>query len=257
MNLPPAHTAELARVIFSDLDDTLFATRRKHRQDDALVPAAKLRSGEVISYSNARQRGLLTWLGAGATLVPVTARSLGGYRRVALKFSSWAVVSHGATVLTPDGVIDAEWQAQMRAHLTSGVPVLQELVEQVTALGGGGDACYARLIEDEGEAIYFVAKHPGGNAAAVRDLHDRLVADWVAQRPGYRLHLNDNNLAVLPPGIGKAHAVRYVSSKLHRTLGPFLSLGLGDSYTDAEFMLDCDFALLPARSQLGGLIRGA
>ncbi|MGQ0698688.1 MAG: hypothetical protein ACT4PZ_10650 [Panacagrimonas sp.] len=246
---------ELPRVVFTDLDDSLFSTLRKHRDSDQLVPAASLRNGDVISYSNERQRSLWAWLGNCATLVPVTARSLSGYRRVTLPFSSWAVVSHGATVLMPGGGIDVQWREQMRRHLAAGVPALRELVEQAHALTDGPDTCHARLIEDEGEGIYFVAKHPAGDAAAVRALHDRLVAGWVAQRPGFRLHLNDNNLAVLPPGVGKAYAVRHVAARLRGSLGPFLSLGLGDSYTDADFMLDCDFAMLPAASQLAGLIR--
>ncbi|MGQ0621724.1 MAG: HAD family hydrolase [Panacagrimonas sp.] len=253
MNASP----ELPRVVFTDLDDSLFSTLRKHRDGDELVPAATLRNGEVISYSNARQRSLWAWLNSVATLVPVTARSLSGYRRVALQFPSWAVVSHGATVLAPDSRIDVQWRAQMQPHLDAGVPSLRELVDQVHAQATGAERCHARLIEDEGQGIYFVAKHPAGDAGAVRELHDRLVAGWVAQRPGFRLHLNDNNLAVLPPGIGKAQAVRYVAARLRESLGPFLSVGLGDSYTDADFMLDCDFAMLPTRSQLAGLIRGS
>ncbi|AXQ27490.1 haloacid dehalogenase [Solimonas sp. K1W22B-7] len=255
MNAAPPNGPELARVVFTDLDDSLFSTRRKHADHEELVPTATLRNGDVISYSNARQRSLLAWLTAGATLVPVTARSHGGYRRVSVRFSSWAIVSHGATVLMPDGSVDPQWREQIRPHLAAGVPALRDLIEQVHGGVAGVDACHARLLEDDGEGIYFVAKHPGGNAAAVRDLHDRLVAGWVARNPGYCLHLNDNNLAVLPPGVRKSLAVRYVAERLRETMGPFLTLGLGDSHTDADFMLDCDYALLPTRSQLATRIR--
>ena len=64
--------------VFADLDDSLFNSARKCPPGVPLEPAALLKNGEVVSYTNPRQRALLHWLRQGATIVPVTARSAEG-----------------------------------------------------------------------------------------------------------------------------------------------------------------------------------
>ncbi|MDO9353946.1 MAG: hypothetical protein Q7T55_09635, partial [Solirubrobacteraceae bacterium] len=62
--------------VFVDLDDSLFSSARKCAPGEVLQPAALLKNGATISFTNARQRALLAWLDRGATLIPVTARSV-------------------------------------------------------------------------------------------------------------------------------------------------------------------------------------
>src|SRR5687768_4814356 len=70
-------------IAFVDLDDTLFSSLRKQPpQPSGLEPAALLRNGELISWSNPAQRALLAFLQASAEVIPVTARNVGAFRRV-------------------------------------------------------------------------------------------------------------------------------------------------------------------------------
>lgn len=243
-------------VVFTDLDDSLFSSGVKQSQlmgqPESLQAAALLANGDVISYSNPAQRALLSMLSQAAAVIPVTARNVDGFGRVQLRFSSWAIVSHGATLLTPQGEVDQPWREQVRALLAAGMPALHVLHDALNAPGSAALAqgCRVRMVQDDGESIYLVVKHPGGDAVAVRAFCSAVIQPWLAQHPGYTLHINGNNLALLPPGIGKAPALAYLRPLLEAQLGPFMALGVGDSLTDAAFMLACDYALLPTRSQI-------
>lgn len=245
-------------VAFTDLDDTLFSSLRKQAQDDtSLIPVAYLKDGSPVSYTDARQRALLRWLEICSRVVPVTARSLSAFRRVDVPFSSYAVISHGATVLAPGGNIDASWTATVATRLHEARPLMLSLRELLSTSAINADGqLFTQVVKDEGRAVYVVAKHIGKNASVIERLANEVAMPWLLANPGYRLHTNGNNLAILPPGISKAIAAAYVQQRLREELGHFMSIGLGDSLTDAAFMLDCDFALMPARSQLANTIGG-
>lgn len=243
-------------VAFTDLDDTLFSSLRKQRDSGELEPVAYLSDGAPISHTDARQRALLGWLAHCDLVIPVTARSAAAFARVRLPFSSWAVLSHGATVLQPGGAIDRNWQAALSAPLDAARPLLREALEAIERCAANADGSLrAQLVTDDGRPLYLMTKHRMGDAAVVARVCDDVIRPWLAAHPGFTLHVNDNNLAVLPPGIGKAPAVAHVQARLRATIGPYLSIGLGDSSTDASFMLACDYALLPTQSQLSQRLR--
>jgi hydroxymethylpyrimidine pyrophosphatase-like HAD family hydrolase len=243
-------------VVFTDLDDTLFSSVRKQPADADLQAQAYLQDGSPISYSSSRQRALQHWLRHSRCVVPVTARSLGAYRRVDLRFDSYAILSHGACVLLPDGTVDPHWTERMQGLLHSAAEPLRGALEALRhSRYNQTGQLQVRMIEEHGLALYALVKHAQGDAAAIRALADEVARPWLHDHPGFQLHLNDNNLAIIPPGIGKAAAVHYVSAQLHEELGEFMSVGMGDSLSDGHFMLDCDYALLPGRSQLGSALR--
>ena len=256
MQPPPARQA-CPIVAFTDLDDTLFSSLRKQPEDaDVLTPVAYLKDGAPISYTDSRQRALLQWLEHCAHVVPVTARSLSAFQRVDVRFHSYAVLSHGATVLQPDGGIDREWATRVAVQLERAHPKLLEALDVIHASpANDGGQLHVQLVEDEGRPMYLMAKHRGRDGTVVERLAQETAMGWVGANPGYRLHTNGNNLAILPPGVGKAQAAAYVNARLRQELGTFMSIGLGDSLTDADFMLACDFALLPSRSQLAGCLQ--
>ena len=107
-------------VVLSDLDDTLFQTRRKMVDELALEP---FRTGAVDRTLNPRsfmteeQSMLVDWLLEQAELIPVTARGTEEISRVRIPFHSWAITTHGAVILTPEGNPDEEWKAHMLGQL--------------------------------------------------------------------------------------------------------------------------------------------
>ncbi len=247
-----------ALVAFVDLDDSLFSSTRKcapHGVDGsggaALQPAALLQNGAVISYTNPRQRLLLDWLRRGAMLVPVTARSVEGLSRVLLPFDGPAVTSFGGVILDAQRQPDALWASRMRAVLAQAAPRLQQAcAAMAAAIAQRGIDAWARLVEEHGQAQYLLLKHRAADVAALAALRSELLQPWAAAHPGWRVFQNDNNLVLLPPGLDKAHAVAHLMAGLRAQHAELLSLGIGDSLSDAGFLGLCDYAMTPRHSQL-------
>ena len=243
--------AGMSRIIaLVDLDDTLFQSRRKCPADvpeDRLTALGFAADGAPLGFATPRQMGLLGWLSETTLVVPVTARSLGALRRVRLGFGA-AICAHGGLVLDEDGAADPAWQEQMRAGAQDDAGELQRLAEAIAAAAGeAGAAVRARVLSEDQVPLYVVAKDDDGDEHA---LH-ALVAGAVPELPaGWTRHVNGNNVALLPPWLGKQHAVRYLLEQLRAEAPDATVIGIGDSHTDAPFMRLCDFAMLPTRSQL-------
>lgn len=244
-----------ALVAFVDLDDSLFSSARKCPPDGpggaALQAAALLRNGEIISYTSPRQRLLVDWLRRGALLIPVTARSVEGLSRVLMPFDGPAVASFGGVILDAQRQTDGQWASQMQAVLAPAAPLLQQAcAAMAAAIAQRGIDAWARLVEEQGQVQYLLLKHRAANVAVLAALRTELLQPWATAHPGWRVFQNDNNLVLLPPGLDKAHAVAHLMDSLRAQHGELLTLGIGDSLSDAGFLALCDFAMTPRRSQL-------
>ncbi|AZI44431.1 hypothetical protein EHF33_14725 [Deinococcus psychrotolerans] len=233
-------------VVFADLDDTLFQTRRKLRGDEGvLTPATVDTRGEPHSFQTPAQAALLDWLSQpGIAVIAVTGRDLAAMSRVRLPFSSWQVLDHGATMLEPGGAVHQPWASKVGAAL----PELQGELRMHHASGlalAGTLGCTVRLHTAHGQPMMLVAKHPGADANALAAMQHHWAA---AASPAFSVIANANNVSVLPREPGKAGAVRYLREKIFPDA--LLSFGLGDSVSDLGFLQACDFALTPSRGQL-------
>jgi hydroxymethylpyrimidine pyrophosphatase-like HAD family hydrolase len=245
----------LKKFLFADLDDTLFQTLEKCAVKDALAPAAYYSDGSICSYTTPAQRAFFAFASEGMTVIPTTARSLDAFRRVDLGFSSYAVLDFGGIILQPDGAIDRDWQGRIHGLMTDALPGLQELAARIddwcARTGYGGRA---RLVEDAGTPFFIVIKDPDKVALNLERVEREAVLPWIAgDGHAYCIHRNGNNLAILPTALDKAHAVAYVSERLRREHGDIVTFGMGDSRSDARFMADCDYAIIPRRTQLAKL----
>lgn len=247
-------------IALVDLDDTLFQTLRKCPADvpfDHLTLMAWGDDGRPISYATPRQMNFIRWLEETALVVAVTARSSAALVRTGLKFEK-AVTAHGAVILdahpkTADGIPEVRrdaWQSTMETTLTPFDGALLDLQRDVLGHAASSNLrVRTNIIKEDGLPLYLVVKHQDadGNDAelhwATAPALDALHQDWTA-------HVNGNNVAFLPPGLGKANAVRELLAEL-RAHNPHLPvIGIGDSHTDADFMALCDFAMTPTASQL-------
>ncbi len=247
-------TAEI--VAFADLDDTLFQTLRKLPgvAPDTLQPATVNTAGVAHSYSTPAQVALLELLRGGkVTLIPVTGRDEAAMRRVTLPFSSWRVVNHGLTILTPGGNLDEVWAAQVSTHLESLQAELQALSQQIrpeaSRLG-----CRLSLHQAAGLPFMAVIKHPEADAQALAHLQQTWES-WLDDAHPLQVIANANNVSLLPRTLGKAAAVRYLRGG--HFAGAALTLGLGDSVSDLPFMQECDFAVSPTSGQLMRALQAA
>jgi hypothetical protein len=234
-------------IALVDLDDTLFQTLRKCPPDvprDALVPLGFARDGSASSYATPRQRNLIAWLSETSWLVPVTARSRDALERVRIPMDA-AVCAHGGMIIGRDGEPDAEWCAHVAQAAAPHAALLEQLAKD--ARSAEPSLSVRILSEEDGPRLYLLLKHPDWDeeslGAAVEAIRQDVPADWT-------IHRNGNNAALLPPYLGKHRAVSWLLPRL-RALHPDAPvIGIGDSLTDAPFMAICDFAMMPAASQL-------
>lgn len=234
-------------LVLGDLDDTLFQTRRKCPEGCELHPVAYSRAGEALSFATPRQRRLFDWLAANAAFVPVTGRNADAVGRVDLPFAGYAITSFGGVIRTPEGACDAGWREHVAGHAAGHPPLLEHLRRAaLTRAAREGADVRATMVRDGGMPLYLSLKHNGDDGAALASF----VAGFAEALPaGWRVHLNDNNAACLPPWLAKEHAVRHFLE--HLAAPDAVTFGFGDSRSDAPFLALCDYALVPAGSQLG------
>ena len=245
----------LKKFLFADLDDTLFQTLEKCAVREGLEPAAYYSDGSICSLTTPAQRAFFAFASEGMTVIPTTARSLDAFRRVDLGFASYAILDFGGVILLPDGSIDRDWQGIMHEKMNAALPGLQALAARIDAWAeAGGFKGRARLVEDAGTPFFLVVKDPDKIASNLVLFEDEVVRPWIADgHQDYCIHRNGNNLAILPTSLDKANAVAYVTDRLRREHGDIVTFGMGDSRSDARFMADCDYAIIPRRTQLSKL----
>ncbi|MCS3430821.1 hypothetical protein [Klebsiella sp. BIGb0407] len=245
-------------VVLSDLDDTLFQTRRKMVDELALEP---FRTGAIDRTLNPRsfmteeQSIMVDWLLEHAELIPVTARGTEEISRVQIPFRSFAVTTHGAVILTPGGAPDEEWKALMLDKLSPYCERLISMQRLITEMmQKRGINAWARLNFEYGETpVYLVMKHR--DSTRLNELN--AVADEIETlfpTEGFYIHRNSNNVAWLPTPVEKGLAVSWLLEKLRAERGIFPVIGLGDSLSDHRFMKLCTWFGIPRQSQFAEAI---
>jgi hypothetical protein len=235
-------------VAFLDLDDTIFQTAPKCPNGEPVRPVAFRHDGSALSFMTERQHTLLEMLFRSATVIPATARSLEAFRRVDLPFRHAAILDFGGVVLQPGGALDTDWDEQVRPRALQLAPELRDLHRSVDDfLARRALGAVARVITDFDLPLYLVVKHPTGDLAALRAVREEHLPTLDLAR--FFVHGNENNLSLVPRFLGKEKAVAHVLAH-HVGPGLVLTLGLGDSLSDAPFLDLCDFSILPRRCQL-------
>lgn len=244
----------MQRYIFLDLDDTLFQTLRKcpePKDDPRLAVRAFLPDGTPNSFATHKQQWLWDWLAKDFKMIPVTARDFNAFKRVTLGFHEEVILNHGAVILTKQGELDRLWMAMLLAELPRFHAQLLKIWGEITAYTAQDSGYKLRLVNDFGVIWYGVVKHSAGTEAVLQTIIDAVLRNHpdIANGSLY-WHLNGNNLAVLPKIINKESAVAYLINR-YRQLDPeLLTIGAGDSKSDAAFMTLCDYAMIPSQTQL-------
>jgi hypothetical protein len=238
-------------VALVDLDDTLFQTMRKCPADVPvadLTPIGFTREGAPLSYATPRQMGFVNWLIETTHFVPVTARSLDALRRVRLPFTQ-GICAHGGIILDHQGVADRDWATHIAFQAALHAPTLADVADAIAvqAEAMGADVS-VRVLDDDGVGLYVLVKHGSADEAVLNAVVDAVKSQVP---PMWTDHRNSNNIALMPPFLGKQFAVAHLMPSLRAQHPDATFIGIGDSLTDAPFMALCDFAMTPSASQLG------
>ncbi len=241
-----------------DLDDTLFQTQRKIEtwnlptaEANNLICATVNKKGEPLSFMSTRQASFFNWLLVSTELIVVTARDISEIQRVKLPFDSWQVLTHGAIILKPDGRPLDAWQQCIHQQLLPLQKQINQLAELILEYSGQNDLVFTlhtdRFITDE-LTIYLAIKHAKKDHQVLATLAEQL-SDLI---PGFDkhfyVHVNANNLAILPHAIHKRHAVQFLLDNHLDSMRP--SFGFGDSLADLPFLQLLDWYGMPNHGQL-------
>lgn len=250
----------MKKILFTDLDDTLFQSFRKESPGENSIPVAYLADGSAISYANPRQQAALSLFQREMTVIPVTARNHDAFKRVGIAFEAEAILNYGGIILNSDGIADEVWLKKSQAQADQSEAVLIRWVDSITAENDRLNLdLRVRLIRDFGIPFYVVAKSKSSNVGAVKSAAEFCSAlRSLGDLGDVTIHVNNNNLAILPRWLDKRHAVAYLRTRYLADHGILLTFGMGDSLVDINFIADCDYMVVPAASQianarLGGL----
>nr|WP_317198570.1 HAD hydrolase family protein [uncultured Psychrobacter sp.] len=247
-----------------DLDDTLFQTQRKidawdlpTAESESLVCATVNKQGEPLSFMSQRQASFFNWLLASTELIVVTARDRDEIKRVKLPFDSWQVLTHGAIVLTNDGKLLSAWQQHMYQQLSP----LQDKLHQLSQLfathskNENSHLVFTPHIDsfstgssNKGLTIYLAIKHAKKDHQALIELAKKLPTLIRDFERHFYVHVNANNLAILPHAVHKRHAVQFLLDQHLDVKRP--SFGFGDSLADLPFLQLLDWYGMPNHGQM-------
>lgn len=237
-------------LIFVDLDDTLFQTHRKSTPTPLHKLATTDKDGQPLSYMLPKQQIFVNWLLASAEVIPVTARSVEALSRVQIPFEYGAVCSHGGTIIGADHQVDQEWLALQTQAMTEINQLLDDLPTALLDYAKPFGSIRTWTVEENGGKIYTVAKQ--------NDPEPLFLSKIVAHLPAEVLehcyvHINSNNLAIIPKFVSKQKAVEFFINKYDPKRERAI-LGWGDSLSDAGFLACCDWFGMPKNSQLDKLL---
>lgn len=233
-------------LFLTDCDDTLFMTARKIQDVDLdqCEVASTLVDGSASGYRTPRLNDLRDLMAQG-DVVPVTARSRDVLARCDVPQAP-AICSNGGVIVLADGTVDPAWHASIVAHVGDGRE-LADLHDKVAQMAGDGFRHW--MVEEDGVPLYIVFKSNASDDAAVASLAHDVEDSCVPE--GWRVHVNGNNLAIMPPWISKRAAAAHLLARVRDENPQRLVIGVGDSVSDLGFMAECDFSMHPNRSQIG------
>lgn len=234
-------------LFLTDCDDTLFMTARKITDVDLgeCEVASTLTDGSPSGYRTPRLLALQALMESGE-VVPVTARSREVLARCAVPQAP-AICSNGGVIIGADGNVDREWHEGIVANIGNG-DVIRGIHEQAASMAGEGFRHWT--VDEEGVPLYIVLKSNASDEDAVAQLAND-IRDEEVLPDGWRIHVNGNNLALMPPWISKRAAAKHLLARIRSQAPQRLIIGVGDSISDLGFMAECDFAMHPNQSQIG------
>jgi len=236
-------------VAFLDLDDTLFFSTSKKTPAMQTVGALS-NTGSAGAWLGAAQERLLSWLQSSTDIVVTTGRSVDATRRVTLPLHGWKICCYGGVILQPDDSICTQWEQHIASQFKDGLAELEELLTIIMQAASQHNIdIRGRIVPIGQHAGYLCFKH---NQRNVPELHSLLPTLDEHQRSGWLVHVNGNNISLLPPPVRKGHAVRWLQ-ETH--FADRLSIGIGDSLSDVDYFASCDLAMQPTSSQAFSILQ--
>jgi HAD superfamily hydrolase (TIGR01484 family) len=234
-------------LLFIDLDDTLFQTKRKNPKGS--IPATLTAKTGKGSYMTQAQQCFfeLFYESEKVKIIPSTARDFQQYQNTLLSQSPRieTAILYFSGMIFDKGTEDKAWQAHIQQ-------AYQKLKLPISAL----HKQFKQLVNNQPQFTlynvdnyYITVKADQHCPLSTREaLFSQLKSLATSE---YFVHENDRAFSLLPHFLDKRYAVKYLIEKYQ----PELTLGMGDSLTDWPFMQECDFRIIPKQAQIERLFQ--
>ncbi len=241
----------MKRFVFSDLDNTIVRhLSRVGEETFELVGTDE--SGQANTVMTSSDLEFFEEICRFGTLIPTTGRSMAAYGQLfGFKFESWAILNHGATILTPDSSVDAVWlerTTKIMAGLTTDLLRLYENLQPLKNLVLE-DCHYSNTIKLHSEhdlALYISIRASRTMPKNHLELLRQKVLEVLGLEQNFELLHTGRITSVIPRQLNKKDAVLEVMTRL----GQIETLGAGDALTDLPFMQLCNFQRAPKNSEI-------
>lgn len=241
-------------ICFSDIDDTLTNSKRKLVGEAYLVGSVDL-DGQPNCFMNQKQSILFNWLNETTELIAVTARSSRNFlNQVKLPFKSYVITSHGSVIFDENKEVLQSYKDLMissyEKNKSSYTESMSNLKEYLKPFISCGKLKLSESLEYDIPLIPVIKICKGVDEVLLSHVLIKIRDAKIFSDELYYIHFNGNNLAFIPKFISKEIAVDYLLDNVLDNVENRPKIGLGDSVTDLGFMMKCDMAALPTKSQI-------
>jgi len=231
-------------ILFLDLDNTLFQTKR--RNENGITNATKAINPENISYMTKAQESFLNLFleSKNAIVIPTTARDLRQYRNTLISQNEKinTAILYFSAVILENNEIDKIWQEKIQEQYSNLKISVEKVFEYVESIA---DKEIFKLYNVD--SYYVALKNRNKNNPKCKEQNENLLKKlekFINEQ--YYIAYEDNNISIVPTFLDKKFAVEYLIEKYK----PALTIGAGDSISDISFLQSCNFMLIPQKSQI-------
>lgn len=231
--------------LFTDLDDTLWQTKRKienFHEDLKQVTTSPTNPSFMKEEQEVFSELFLNH--PNVSVIPITARELNQYKRTFLyddKRVKLAVIYFAGAILY-ENKIDTTWQKIINDKYTKLNKELSTLKNQIREKI---EVNWEDFKFRDMDGFYLNIKYRDRTTykEPIKEVFESLLDMEI---DGFSINSNDNNIAIIPKFLNKEMAIEYIVDKYK----PKLTLGAGDSLSDFAFMQKSHYIITPNNSQI-------
>jgi len=227
-------------IYFSDLDDTLFQTKRK--LDKGIFQATHTDNPEKVSYYTKEQKEFLNHIlhDPNSLIIPITARTKDQYQRTQLFKENLTPIYanyYGGSIYVEHKLLE-NYNKIIRQGLNNAQ-------EETLILISRAEKYLKKSIQSINvDGYYYVIEGlTKDDLLYIQQLFSETDID-------FDIYQNEKNITILPSLINKKQAVKFLCNLLE----PKFTIGIGDSISDLEFLNFCDFKIISKIGELNKII---
>lgn len=226
-------------LIFSDLDNTIWYSKRhlNNYNEGTLTIGTYDKKGYPHGFITEKEKKFLNLINTKDTIfIPVTARNHEQYQRTILYKEKlpYSFLNLSSTLLL-NNMIDHDWY-----HYIENLKKDYFFNDVETTL----KTMNITFQKQDNNYFYFSTKNLSNIDETIINLKNNIVDTWDIIK-------STDTVFIKPDFIDKKLGVQYLIDKLN----PELTIGIGDSIMDKNFLDIVDFSVLPQKSELKELIK--